>query len=73
MSNGVEFEGESYSANRQRLQSNFSSGQEVSSSKLVRWLITKGIVSSERAAQILLLVVVILNIIVTFFVIKYFL
>lgn len=41
--------------------------------KMAQWLIKKGIVKSEGAAQGLLLAVVIINIIITFVVIYYFL
>ncbi len=73
MSNGVEFEGDDYLAKRQAFQTNFPSGGSASSSKLGQWLIKKGVVNSDKAAQGLLLAVVIFNIIVTFIVIKYFL
>jgi len=73
MSNGVEFEEDKYGLSTNR-PSNFSpvSGGSVSS-KMVQWLIDKGIVKSESAAQGLLLGIVILNVIITIVVIKYLL
>lgn len=77
MSNGVEFEEDKYGLGgqmnaQQRFVPGQSGGTSASSSKMARWLINKGIVKSDSGAQIMLIVIVIINIIVTFFVIKYF-
>lgn len=48
-------------------------GLSANTTGMTRWLITKGIVKSERGAQVILIFVVIVNIVITFIVIKFFL
>lgn len=75
MSNGVEFDEDKYGlAGQTSAQQRFAGPQSGRvNSKMAQWLITKGIVKTETGAQAVLLVVVILNIIITYFVIQYFL
>ncbi len=71
MSIGVEFEGDKYGAVRQG-GSPRAGGEGGGEAKLVRWLMAKGIVTTEKGGQALLIVIVVFNIAATIIVLKYF-
>lgn len=79
MSNGVEFDEDKYGLGGQMsAQQRFASpspGMTHSGggSKMAQWLIKKGIVKSDTGAQVVLIIIVVINIVITYFVINYFL